>query len=298
MKTIKEVEIKTERLINELVEFYKTNDRFPGRSNGEEELAEFACHVRHCWNSNYGYPSLMDRYPEQCEIILKKEKEIIVKKRVWELKEFFLKSLNQPPKMIKKEINYYAFWMWTKNHKDYLDEIKIPFNFTEILEELEPSIEFLQIPSRNSMKDVFEKDKKLSVDHTRVEEFITKVKTYYKAKDDLVKRYERFMDNMSDQNYKEDLALESAMGELIDAFSAMIEYTKRVVRTEEIDGVGGKQEITMMDIFMNENSYIKEVRDNEKTRKIEFIGTYVPSEKDLIEKPKKKRKKKIEEDEE
>ena len=90
---IKEVEDKTLIRISNLVEFYKTSDRFPEQNRiGEEDLSEIACHVRHCESSNFGYPSLMDRYPEQCKMILEKEKEIIIRKRVNELNDFFAKQ--------------------------------------------------------------------------------------------------------------------------------------------------------------------------------------------------------------
>lgn len=293
---IKEVEDKTLIRINNLVEFYKTNDRFPEQNRiGEEDLSEIACHVRHCESSNFGYPSLMDRYPEQCKMILEKEKEIIIRKRVNELNDFFRDNLNQPPKMNKEEINTYAFWMWAKDNKSYLDEIKVSSKFTEIPEEMEISVEYLQLPSRKSIKEKLDKDKKLSADYTKIEELLTKVNSYYKVKESLLKRYSRFMNDMAEENYRKGLELESTLNEMVDVFNTLFGHlTKEVqVKDKDTDQTVTK---TVLDLLVD-NVYVKEIRDNEKTRKIEFIGTYVPEE-DSEEKPKKKggrKKKSVEE---
>jgi hypothetical protein len=210
------------------------------------------------------------------------------------LEEFFLKNLNQPPKLIKKEVEFYAYWLWAKANKEYLKEKNIPHEFVNIEEEMEISVEHLQIPSKKSMKEVFAKDKKLSSDYTKIEELLPKVKCYHEMKKSLIMRMNRFMEDAASQNYRIGLELGSTMNTLIDCFEILRDYLMRKQKTKDKE-TNQEVEITMLDSLFT-NSYIKDIRENYETRMIEFIGTYVPNEEGESKKPKRKYKKKFEED--
>lgn len=304
MKLNEKVEEKTKQRLEALVTFYEKSDRFPISSNdSERELAETACYVRHCDVSNYGYPSLSDRYPEHCQKILEKEKKIFLKNKVKNLIELFKekerkgkedkekgenidKEVSLQPKRNKEEIGNYIFWLWAKNNKEYLSQ-----NFSDIdiifqvQEELEISIEELLLPRRKDIEE--KKDKKLNADYMKIEEFTSRVNSYNKAKEALIFGFSRFIEVCNEFNYRPGLDLCTKHNDLVSAWEDLNSYLNKELKKED-EETGDNYTVTNLSLLLK-NTFIKEVIDDEVNRKIKYIGTYVPN---LEEKPKKKGRKK------
>lgn len=290
MKNLEDkVEKRTKQRLKALEKFYETSNQFPNpRIDEERELAETACYVRHCDVSNFGYPSLEDRYPEVCKKILEKEKKIFVTNKIESLKEFLRKNENPiAPKKNKKEIEYYIFWLWAKDNKEYLSSNDIDVdNIFQIEEDMEISVEELFIPKK---KDLEESGKKVNSDYIKIEEFLSRVNSYFKAKVSLKNGFDRFMETCNESNYKLGLDLHTRHNDFVCAVEELDTYLNKVNKKVD-EETEQSYEFTNLELLMKDNTFIKEVINDEVVRKVKFIGTYIPKENN--EKPKKGKKKK------
>lgn len=281
-KTEEKVETKTKQLLQALEVFYETTNRFPD-SKEERELAEIACHVRHCDSSSFGYPSLRRRYPESCIKILDCEVKIFVTTKMKELVDF-MKEKNRAPMINKDEIEHFIFLLWAKKNVDSLEEYNILDETIFIhKEEMEFDVQNFLLPKR---KDINSNDKKISSDHAKAEEFLLRVNTFSKAKESLLNNFESFMETPYDTNYKFNLELVSKANETVGAWENLNTYINKTVKKKD-EETDQEIEVTNMDLIAK-NTFVKEIIEDESARKIRFIGTYIPSE----ETDKKKKKKK------
>ena len=272
--------METEKRIEKVIEFYKTNNRFINITEDDRDLVDIVCHIRHAGDSRFGYKSLKQRFPKECEFIQEKEKEIFISKELEKFKEFLEETEKKEeqgkraPKVNKKELRIYMFWLWCKEELKE-DILKLNFLFS-IDEEMEVITDFT-LPDSNAIKRMKSEGQEIhNTDLIRVEELQNKVSKYWKIKDNLFKHYGRFMNCPYEYDYRFNLELQTAMNEFI------AEY-------EEFDNYLKEKEIVSL---MRDNHYIKEVVEDEISRKIIFRGEhYIEKEGPKKKKPRKRSKK-------
>lgn len=272
--------MKTEELIKQAVKFYKTSDRMIDITKDDRDLVSLVCHIRHAGESNFGYKSLEERFPEECEFIQEKEKEIYVSGELNKFKKFLKETEDEKraPKINKNELSLFMFLLWCKKEVEegYLVKAKSNLDFLlNIKEDMEVITDFT-LPKKKMVERMKSEGQEIyNIDLIRVEEFQNKVSKYWKTKDNLFKHYGYFMNRPYEYDYRFNLELQTAMNEFI------AEY-------EEFDNYLKEKEIISL---MRDNHYIKEVVEDEISRKIIFKGEHYIEEEEKPKKPRKRSKK-------
>lgn len=290
------MEKETEKKLRKLAEFMKSEHRHPGKDD-DGGLRDMIHHVRHCRNSNFGYPSLRKRFPELCEIIRIIDREIYIEEKLDQLKKILLDE-NRVPEKKKSDVEMILFWDWAKkqnmnfsflySQKEEMEidiQINMPnkkdidkkrkelgISVTSSEEKGEDGSEEETTPKKKK-KDLPKEVTKFYTDFVKLEEFVNKVNAFKKCKESLIKHYTNFMESPWEDNFKFDLELASDFNDYLSSYQELLDWLNRsfVIKATK-DSRESDKTITNLEILMKDNMYIKEVIDDFETRKIIFKG--------------------------
>lgn len=290
-----EKETVTEEKLRKLAEFMKKEHRRPGKDD-DNLLRDTIHHVRHCRNSNFGYPSLRKRFPELCEIIRTIDREIYIEEKLDQLKKILLEE-NRVPEKKKSDVEMIFFWDWAKNqnmnfsflysqkeemeidvqidmpNKKDIDKKRKELGISVTTSSEEGECEGEETPKKKK-KDLPKEVTKFYTDFVKLEEFVNKVNAFKKCKESLRKHYSTFMESPWEDNFRFDLELSSDFNDYLSTYQEILDWfdRKNLVKKAPKGSDKPDETITNLELLTKDNIYIKEVVDDFENRKIIFKG--------------------------
>jgi hypothetical protein len=290
-----EKETVTKEKLRKLAEFMKKEHRRPGKDD-DNDLRDMIHHVRHCRNSNFGYPSLRKRFPELCEIIRTIDREIYIEEKLDQLKKILLEE-NRAPEKKKSDVEMIFFWDWAKNqnmnfsflysqkeemeidvqidmpNKKDIDKKRKELGISVTTSSEEGECEGEETPKKKK-KDLPKEVTKFYTDFVKLEEFVNKVNAFKKCKESLIKHYSTFMESPWEDNFRFDLELSSDFNDYLSTYQEILDWfdRKNLVKKAPKGSDKPDETITNLELLTKDNMYIKEVVDDFENRKIIFKG--------------------------